>query len=236
MPEMPTPQPLEAIKIDENSYRIEDNGVRSLLFNGTERALLIDAGFGSAGSMKTMVSSLTDRPVMLVISHADGDHIGGVHEFGCVYMHPSEMANFKRSNNPKLPVKPLYEGEIIDLGGCAFEVVLIPGHTPGSIALLSREQRFIITGDTVSEGAVFMFGETRSIDAYLLSIKKLIAMRGEFDMIYPSHGPFPLDASILEKTLAVTEKLMAGELEGTEPVMPLPAKMYMHDGVGFFYG
>ena len=235
MPEMPTPQPLEAVRIDENSYRIEDNGVRSLLFIGTQRAMLIDAGFGSAGSLKAMVSSLTDKPVMLVITHADGDHIGCVHEFDCIYMHPSEMAYFKQSGNPRLSIKPLWEGEIIDLGGCSFEVVLIPGHTPGSIALLNREKRIIVTGDTISDGPVFMFGEVRSIDAYLVSVTRLIERRGEFDAIYPAHGPFPLDTAILDKTLESTKKLIAGELEGVEPPFPLPAKMYMYDGVGFFY-
>ena len=235
MPEMPNPQPLEAVKIDEGSYRIEDNGVRALLFVGTERALLIDACFGTAGSLKDMVSSLTDKPVMLAITHADGDHIGSVHEFDCVYMHPSEMPYFEQSDNPNLPVRPLWEGEIIDIGGCSFEVVLIPGHTPGSIALLNREKRIIVSGDTISDGAVFMFGDVRSIDAYLASVKKLIARRGEFDTIYPAHGPLPLDASILDKTLESTQKLLAGELEGVEPPFPLPAKMYLYNGVGFFY-
>ena len=235
MPEYMTPQPLEAIKIDENSYRIEDNGVRSLLFTGTESAMLVDAGFGNAGSLKALVESLTDKPVKLVISHADGDHIGGAVEFECAFMHAAEMAHFRQGKYPDMIVKPLWEGEIIDLGGYGFEVVLIPGHTPGSIALLNRNKRFIVTGDTVSEGPVFMFGETRSIDAYLESIKKLIKLRSEFDTIYPSHGPFPLDASILDKTFAATEKMMVGELEGVEPEMPLPAKMYMHNGVGFFY-
>ena len=234
MPPTINPLPLEAIKIDENSYRIEDNGVRSLLFIGAERSLLVDAGFGNAGSLKAVVDTLTDKPITLVISHADGDHLGNAHEFECAYMHPSEMSHFKQSQNGDMPVKPLREGEIIDLGGCVFEVLLIPGHTPGSIALLNREKRFIITGDTISAGPVFMFGETRSFDAYLDSILRLIELREAFDMIYPSHGTFPLDASILDKTLTATRKMIVGELTGAEPEFPLPAKVYLFDGVGFF--
>ena len=43
-------QPLQAVKINENTYRIEDNGVRALLFIGTEKALLVDSGFGTSGA------------------------------------------------------------------------------------------------------------------------------------------------------------------------------------------
>lgn len=34
----------EIIRIDENTWRIEDNGVRFYLLAGTERALMMDTG------------------------------------------------------------------------------------------------------------------------------------------------------------------------------------------------
>lgn len=34
--------------------------------------------------------------------------------------------------------RPLWEGTVIDLGFWKFEVILTPGHTPGSIMLLDR--------------------------------------------------------------------------------------------------
>lgn len=39
-----------------------------------------------------------------------------------------------------------------------FEVVLIPGHTPGSIALWEKEKRFLISGDSVTNATTFLFG------------------------------------------------------------------------------
>ena len=231
---MQNSQSPEAVRIDENTYRIEDNGVRALLFIGAKRALLVDACHGASGSLKSVVLSLTDKPVMLVITHADGDHTGFAHEFDRVYMHPSEMARFASGEKSKAPAAPLWENEVIDIGGRSFEVLLIPGHTPGSIALLDREGRIIVAGDTVSERPVFMFGEGRNLDAYIASIKRLIALSDRFDKIYPAHGPLPLGAAILDKVLTAAKKLRAGELRGEEPDIPLPAKMFMHDGVGFF--
>ena len=37
----------EVIRMNENSWRIEDNGVRFFLLAGTERALLIDTGMNA---------------------------------------------------------------------------------------------------------------------------------------------------------------------------------------------
>ena len=235
MPEMDVSQPLEAVKIDDGTYSIEDNGVRCLLIIGSERALLVDTGFGTAGGLRAIVESLTDKPVILVNSHADGDHIGGNNEFDAAHMHPSEMPYYFQNAKPGAQVVPLWDGDVINLGKRSFEVILIPGHTPGSIALLDRENRFIISGDSISAGPVFMFGEARNIHAYIASMEKLLDMSGAFNNIYPAHGPFPIESVYIKKALTAANKLLAGELTPEEPPFPVPAKMYMHDGTGFFY-
>ena len=235
MPEMPAPQPPEAVKIDDATYRIEDNGVRCILYIGSAKALLFDTGFGANGSVKAVVDTLTQLPVMLVNSHGDPDHIGNNEEFEIAYMHPSEMAYYATHAKPGAKVHPLLEGEVIDIGGRSLEVVLIPGHTPGSIGLLDRENRTIATGDTISAGPVFMFDEVRSIHAYMSSMYKLISLFDAYDTIFPAHGAFPVPKDTVNKALTAAEKLLAGELTPVDPPMPVPAKIYMHEGVGFFY-
>ena len=80
-----------------------------------------------------------------------------------------------------------------------------------------------------------MFGEGRDIHAYLASMHKLKSMKSEFDEIYPSHGPLPLSTDQIDKAITAANKLLAGELTPQDPPFPLPAKMFMHDGAGFFY-
>ena len=65
----------EIIKINENSWRIEDSGVRFFLLTGEERALLVDSG-RNIDNAREIAESLTTLPVMLVNTHADGDQIG----------------------------------------------------------------------------------------------------------------------------------------------------------------
>lgn len=224
----------EVIKIDNNSWRIEDDMVRAFLFDGMERALLVDTGFGS-GNIKEVVEKITKKPVMLVITHADGDHTGSNSLFDKAYMHPSEYSHYFEDKSADAVVSPLWEGDVIDLGTRKFEVILIPGHTPGSIALLDRENRILVAGDTISETPIFMFGSMRNVPAYIESLKKLSGLKGSFDTIYPSHGPFSLGVDLIGKLITGAEKLLKGELEPQDPSFDLPAKMYVSEGAAFFY-
>lgn len=226
---------LETVKIDETSYRIENSGVRSLLFVGTEKALLVDTGFGNAGSLKSVVEGITDKPVVLVNTHGDNDHTGCNTEFGVAYLHPSEMAFYAQNNDHEIKMEPIWEGDVIDIGGRKFEVIHVPGHTPGSIALLDRENRILVSGDTVSCTPVFLFTEVRNIYAFMASMKKLIGMKECFDEIYAAHGPFPVSPDQIDKQLTAAEMLLEDKIEGVDPPFPIPAKMYMHNGAGFFF-
>ena len=235
MPEMNPETPMEAVKINDKTYRIEDNGVRCYLFIGTKQALLVDTGFGQSGNLKELVETLTDKPIKLIISHADPDHIGNIEIFDKVHMHKTEVPYFLTSDNRNIEIVEITEDDKIDIGDRQFEIMHIPGHTTGSIALLDRENRIIVTGDSLSAGPVFMFGEGRDINAYMASMERLDAIKETFDEIYPSHGPSPLYPDHIQKAITAAKKLLADELTPQDPPFPLPAKMYIHDGTGFFY-
>lgn len=222
------------VKIIEigGGWRIEDGEVRAFLFTGKDRAVLIDTGFGN---IKNAVAQCTKLPVTLINTHADRDHVGGNAFFERAGMHPSEYAHYYEKVAADARVFPLWEGDIIDLGDRQFEVLLIPGHTPGSIALLDRENRILLSGDSVSKAPVYMFGQARNLSAYIESLEKLLSLRGCFDSIYPSHGPFPLEPDFILNQKRCALHLLAGELEGTAPPIDIPAQMFSSDGAAFYY-
>ena len=225
------------IKISDHFWIFQEDGVRSFLFEGDKRAMLIDTGFGTL-PIRKMAESLTDLPIFLVNTHTDKDHTGCNGDFKPVYMHPAEMEHYQNS----LPkgcsmddVHPLWEGDVIDLGHWKFEIVLTPGHTPGSIMLLEREKRMLISGDTIQDGDIFMFGAGRNMQAFQHSLKKMITMADAFDSIWPSHGNYPLAADIIPQILKGAQYTAAGKLPGMEPPWPMPCKKYVCDVAAFLY-
>lgn len=206
----------EVIQIDNNTWRIEDNGhVRFFLLTGEKEALMIDSGM-SVENVKDIAAGLTDLPVKLINTHADRDHVGGNREFDEFYMHPSEASNYYNTQKQEGTFVPVEDGDIIDLGGRTLEVISIPGHTPGSIALLDIEKRVLISGDPIQDGLIFMFGVQREIHAYMASLRKLDKYRDRFALIYPSHGSIPVKPELIDELISVVERMNAGEFDYTE--------------------
>ncbi|MGN1163981.1 MAG: MBL fold metallo-hydrolase [Candidatus Ornithospirochaeta sp.] len=205
----------EIIKIDQDTWRIEDSGVRFFLLKGEKKAVLIDSGMQTR-DVKEMAERLTNLPVELVNTHADVDHIGGNDSFPSFKMHPSEAVNYYCDKKRVGIIDPVYDGDVIDLGGRELEVMLVPGHTPGSIMLLDRRKGVVYGGDIIQDGNIFLFGPMRDIHAYALSLKRLEKWKGLYDIIYPSHGTFPVSPSLVPKLINGAVSVMRHEVEGTE--------------------
>lgn len=204
----------EVIGINEKTWRIEDGGVRFLLLCGTQKAALIDTGM-NAPDARRIAEGLTDLPLILINTHADPDHISGNSAFSEVYMSPAEEENY-RNFGGKSTLLPVKEGDEFDLGGRVLRVIDIPGHTPGSIALLDVENRVLISGDTVSDSNIFMFGPMRNLDLYIESLNHLSELEGQFDEIYPMHGSFPISPDQIGKLIEGANEIRDGKAEGKE--------------------
>ena len=150
---------------------------------------------------------------MLVNTHADGDHVAGNGKFDAFYMHPDEEPNYRRGDR-KGTILPLREGDVLDPGGRPLEVIHLPGHTPGSIALLDRKNRVLISGDPIQDGRIFMFGRFRNMPAYIRSLEHLRAWDGQFDEIWPSHASFPVFPDLIEKLHDGAQAVLDGSAAG----------------------
>lgn len=95
------------------------------------------------------------------------------------------------------------------MGGRILRVVETPGHTPGSISLLDQENRILFSGDTVSYGPVFLFGDHRDVHIYRRTLDKLQTMGG-FDTIYPCHNTCPVSLTVLPSLIAAVDGALDG--------------------------
>lgn len=204
----------EIIQMNENTWRIEDGMVRMFLLTGTKEALLVDSGMQTPNA-KEIAEGITDLPVKLINTHADRDHISGNEAFEAFYMSLKEEQLY-RSNGKMGTVLPVQQGDIIDLGDRPLEIIDLPGHTPGSIAILDVNNRVLIGGDSIQDGRIFMFGEHRNLPNYIESLEKLSAYEGRFDTVYASHSSVEVAPDIIPKLIAGAKQILAGEATGEE--------------------
>lgn len=85
----------------------------------------------------------------VILTHHHHDHVGGAarirDHFGVpVYMHEMDAHVYKGAVD-----RQLRDGDTIDLDGETLKVLHTPGHTWGSICILSERSKVVFTGDTI---------------------------------------------------------------------------------------
>lgn len=206
------------------------------LVQGSKRAALIDTGCGAKG-LRKLVESLTDLPVQVLLTHGHRDHIGGVGQFGTVWLHPADLPLLERSVDPArraqfvqgkapeffagLPSDafpphspttffPLAEGETFDLGGTVLEVLETPGHTAGSVCFLDRANRVLYSGDICTRRTLMMLPESQSLSVLRSTLERLLALTGEYDLQLIGHDPAVPGENVLENLLECVQDILAG--------------------------
>ena len=186
-------------QIDGHTYRIDEEGVRFFLLEGTGKALLIDSGM-MVHNAKEIAGTLTSLPLLLLNTHGDIDHVGSNEEFESFYMNDAEASNYYKVQKKKGVIIPLENGDILDLGDRKLEIITLPGHTPGSIGVLDA-----------SRG---MFGVEREMHAYIRSLEKLEGYMDRFDLIFPSHGTCPLSPDYIPRLKEKAKDVLEGKTKG----------------------
>eukprot|EP00095_Tigriopus_kingsejongensis_P006280 maker-scaffold1533_size36968-snap-gene-0.11 protein:Tk06280 transcript:maker-scaffold1533_size36968-snap-gene-0.11-mRNA-1 annotation:"metallo-beta-lactamase domain-containing protein 2" len=87
-------------------------------------------------------------------------------------------------------VKELQEGAMIDLGCKTFEVLHLPGHSPGSIALWERNRGILVTGDTLyqTEQELIDWYPGGSVTDLQRSVSRVADLIPSLDAIFPGHN------------------------------------------------
>jgi len=182
---------------------------------GRDADLLLDTGLG-VFPLRAAIARLADRAPICVASHTHFDHIGGHHEFDCRCVHRAEsdilaaprndltLANRfateamfdalpKGWNTETYTIKPapatriLADGDIIDLGDRAFEIIHTPGHSPGGIALWDKSRGVLLSGDVIYDGPLITDTYHADLGDYEISLRRLAAL--PVDIVHGGHFP-----------------------------------------------
>ena len=85
------------------------------------------------------------------------------------------------------PTMRLDEGDLIDLGDRAFEVLHLPGHSPGSIGLWEAESGILFSGDAVYDGPLLDEIPGANLDDYVRTMERLHDLPVE--VVHAGHDP-----------------------------------------------
>ena len=87
------------------------------------------------------------------------------------------------------PDRWLDEGDTVEVGGHRFEIFHCPGHSPGSVVLFNRPQKFALVGDVLFAGSIgrtdFPYGDH---DALISAIKTKLLPLGDDIAFICGHG------------------------------------------------
>ncbi len=166
-------------------------------------AIIIDPG-DEEGKIKKFLSRHKLKPAFIVNTHGHIDHIGCNDKFNVpVYIHIQDLPllkdpNLNLSTFISVPFKvksktlTLEDKETIELDGLEMEVIHVPGHTLGGIALLLKkpEDKILFTGDTLFYQGIGRTDFPGASETLLLkSIRSRLLDLPDDTKIYPGHGP-----------------------------------------------
>lgn len=152
------------------------------------RGVLVDPG---AQPERILQCTGSTSVTHILLTHGHPDHVGALDEVrralgAPVGLHPADADEFAIEADLFLR-----GGDEIEIGGDVLRVVPIPGHTPGSVALLLIEGgqgRRAIVGDAVFPGGP---GHTRTPEALALSLdslQKTVFSWPDETVLFPGHG------------------------------------------------
>jgi len=233
-------------------------GVYMTLLVGENHALLVDTGYGLE-DVASYVRTITGKPLTVLLTHAHHDHALGARWFKDVRLFPQEMTAWsvytgesqRRAvaaqakakgisvpsdylSAPMPQPQPLEEGGI-DLGGMTAQVILCPGHTPGSAVVYVPERQLLLMGDNWNPTTWLFFPEALPAKAYRENVRALLALPfthalcSHREALFPREAPEAFLSGLTDDVLLAAKCVDMGRSTDTREAQPAPEQQFVFD-------
>jgi glyoxylase-like metal-dependent hydrolase (beta-lactamase superfamily II) len=174
--------------LDGGTWDVDNN---VWLIGDAREVVVIDAAHDAAA----VAERIGGRTVKAIVcTHAHNDHINAARELAertgaPIRLHPADQVLWEREYGDAVSYEPLTDGERVEIGGCALEILHTPGHAPGAVCVYGRELGALFSGDTLFKGGPGATGRSySSFDTIIESIgKRLLTLPAE-TVVHTGHG------------------------------------------------
>jgi hydroxyacylglutathione hydrolase len=180
-----------------------------LLINENKEVIIVDPGFYEPHEQALFDEYIQEhglKPVLLLNTHCHLDHVFGNAHIHRTYdlqpcLHPLEKPVLDHGPAVGLmynlpfegymgDVQPLEHGQTLLFGNDSFEVLFVPGHSPGHVCFYHTKQRFLIAGDTLFHRSIGRTDLPGGNHADLLrSIREVLFALPDEVVVHSGHGP-----------------------------------------------
>ena len=160
---------------DNNAYLIVDPAGRE--------SMIVDA---PTEGEKILEVARGTRVSRIIVTHRHGDHWAAIDVLRSATNAPVYCHEADREPHSDEVDGVLADGEEIALGGGRLRVIHTPGHTPGSICLLTG--RVLIAGDTLFPGGPGHSDRPEDLQQEIRSIVERLFILPDETEVYPGHG------------------------------------------------
>ena len=227
-------------KVKDSVYDLADEAMDSFyVVVGSERAAVIDTGISPGETIIPLIRRITDKPLVLVLTHAHLDHMHHMNEFDEVYLCHDELqmsdealavVGGGKTREDLERTKDMQTGSVISLGDDLLEIYKVPGHTPGTVVILESKYNMLFTGDAIGSGYgawLHVYGALSLKEYYhsLTGLMKWLIEKGGRMTFWGGHnsqqfqssvmpGYNPLSIGLLADLIDLVEKIVRGEIVG----------------------
>ena len=221
---------IKLTQLNPHVYLMDDAGeATGYIVIGSEKAAVIDTMNGWE-DVKAVARTLTDLPLVVINTHGHCDHIFGNVYFDEAYVHPDDLplahehsqfpeflAECEKHGLKMPPFKPFDVNEEIDLGGLHLKGVHLPGHTPGGLLILLKEDRILFTGDAINRHLWLQLDGCLPAGEAADAIENILYLTKEADSIAHGHAKGLEPIGLMNDLLRGLREIEAGQTENDPP-------------------
>ncbi|WP_433437792.1 MBL fold metallo-hydrolase [Nonomuraea sp. CA-141351] len=174
--------------LDGGTWDVDNN---VWLVGGAREVIVIDAAHDAA-RIAERVGGRTVKAI--VCTHAHNDHINAAKPLADltgapIRLHPADQVLWEQQYGDAVPYQPLADGDKIEVGGIALEVLHTPGHSPGAVCLYAPDLGALFSGDTLFKGGPGATGRSySSFDTIMESIRERLLKLPPETVVHTGHG------------------------------------------------